>query len=352
MKAIVIYYSQTGNTKKIAQVIARGIEKENKQCDLIRFQDVTYENLVPYDLIGIGTPVWGSCPTLNVVDFIEKMPETFAGKHVFYFCTHGMTPGRAIIRATNPMYKKGLTVLGWRDWYGSASLPGHLKPWFTDGHPDEIDLAEAENFGEAMARHSLKLAADGDTSILPEPLTNEVCDYIYGPGHPFLFGEGMPEPPMPENMPDRPKSEDFPPLKYPTTLSYTMKLENKKGTDLNAFSPHAQIDADKCIGCNRCVEACFCGNIDGSTKPPTIINPYCEHCFFCEGVCPTGAMTFAFRPAPKSKQEALEALGCYVKILNDAEAKGQFRRLVKEDDIGWTTPWELATGHPRHKEIP
>ena len=31
---------------------------------------------------------------------------------------------------------------------------------------------------------------------------------------------------------------------------------------------------------------------------------------------------------------------------------GRFRRLVKEEDIGWNTPWKTVTGHPRHKELP
>ncbi|MCD8322322.1 MAG: flavodoxin domain-containing protein [Oscillospiraceae bacterium] len=355
MKAAVVYYSQFGNTKKLAQSIAKGIEKENGQCDCLRFQEVSYESLADYDLIGFGTPTWGSCPVLNVYYFLDGLPENFTGKHTFYFCSHGMTPGRVVLRATAPMYKRGMKVLGWNDWYGTACCAGHLKPWFTDRHPDDIDLAEAESFGGAMARHSAILAS-GDESIIPEPMTNEICDYIYGPGHPFLFGEDMPEPEMPKDLPegmaDRKPPEAYPPLKYPTTMAFSMALEGIKGQDLNAFAPPAYIDADKCIGCNRCVEACFCDNIDGSTTPPTIINPYCEHCYFCEGVCPTGAMVFQFRPAPKSKEEALEGLGSYGKILNDAESKGRFRRLVPDEEIGWTTPWEVATTHPRHKEIP
>ena len=60
MKSIVIYYSQTGNTKTIAEAIRDGMFAENGQCDLAAFRDVTAQRLQEYDLIGIGTPIWGS----------------------------------------------------------------------------------------------------------------------------------------------------------------------------------------------------------------------------------------------------------------------------------------------------
>jgi len=33
-------------------------------------------------------------------------------------------------------------------------------------------------------------------------------------------------------------------------------------------------------------------------------------------------------------------------------AGGRFRRLLKEEDVGFDTPWETVTTHPRHKELP
>ena len=57
IKSIVIYYSQTGNTKKIAQAIHAGMSQLEEQCDIARLKDIDPRNLAGYDLIGLGSPV-------------------------------------------------------------------------------------------------------------------------------------------------------------------------------------------------------------------------------------------------------------------------------------------------------
>ncbi len=347
MKSLVIYFSQTGNTKTIAQAIGRGIESEGASCEVRRIKDVKPEDWLNYDLIGIGSCVWSSSPIPNVIWHIKALPEEVKGKHAFFFCTHGVLPGRCIIRGVQPMKDKGLTVLGWRDWYTDASLPGHGKPWFTDGHPDEIDIAEAEAFGAAMVRHSIKVS-NGSTAIIPELPTPEMCDKLYGIGHPFLFGE-MPKPAVPEE-PKEPEPYIMP---YPTSQAYVAELEGVPNESGGPSTP-MYIDPEKCIDCKRCAQACWCENIDGSTTPPTIRSQNCERCNFCEGVCPTGAFVVDFSPPKnidpdKMLQGQRGSMGIALDI---AEAQGRFRRLLREEDVGFTTPWETVTSHPRHKEIP
>ena len=94
-----------------------------------------------------------------------------------------------------------MNVIGWKDWYCGSSLPGHYKPWFTDGHPDAIDLAEAESFGAAMVVHSRKIS-EGETSIIPTLPSPEASEQIYGVGHPFVFSarQQSPTPAMDSNM--------------------------------------------------------------------------------------------------------------------------------------------------------
>jgi ferredoxin len=351
IKSIVIYYSQTGNTKKIAQALQKGIIRQTGQCDIARVKEIKPEDLAKYDLIGIGAPTWSSCPSPIVIYFCKSLPATLKGKHFFWYETHGTMPGRCIIRGVQPLLDQGMTVLGWKDWYCQASLPGHAKPWFTDGHPDEIDLAEAESFGAAMVVHSHAISG-GQTDIIPTLHTKETSDQIWGTGHPFTsvgVGQQSPTPARDRNV----KTESKPyPLAIPKSMDYVCKLEgieNREGAKSQTGN-ELKINPDKCIRCGRCAKGCPCYNIDDSIFPYVFKTQDCEMCLFCEGICPTGAIEFNFRkPDPDAGKGGG---GDIVLQLELAEARGRFRRLTKREDIGWQTPWEVVTGHPRHKELP
>ena len=357
MKSIVIYYSQTGNTKKIAQALQKGIINQTGQCDLARVKEIKPEELAKYDLIGIGAPTWSSCPSPIVIYFIKSLPATLKGKHFFWYSTHGIYPGRCIIRGVQPLLDQGMTVLGWKDWYGQASLPGHGKPWYTDGHPDEIDLAEAESFGAAMVIHSKKVS-EGQIDVIPTLHSKEASDQVWGIGHPFLSfggggtGRGAATPNQTPAADSNRKTEKKPyPLEIPASQTYVRQLEGLPATEMSRAEPgnELKINKDKCIQCKRCVKGCPCNNIDDSVFPYVFKTQDCEYCMFCEGICPTGAVEFTFRRLNTSTESGERPMN---KELALAEAVGRFRRLLKEEDVGFNTPWETVTTHPRHKELP
>jgi flavodoxin len=82
MNICVIYFSRTGNTKRLAQAIADSAKAPIS--DLASIQPSTLENC---DLLILGTPVEGSSPAKETVAFIEAMPKV-EGKKAILFCTY------------------------------------------------------------------------------------------------------------------------------------------------------------------------------------------------------------------------------------------------------------------------
>jgi NAD-dependent dihydropyrimidine dehydrogenase PreA subunit len=81
-------------------------------------------------------------------------------------------------------------------------------------------------------------------------------------------------------------------------MEVSMVRERKIVAIPNVSTPNApvSVDADKCTGCNHCVEVC---QVDvyiphpQKGKSPIILHPEeCWYCGCCVNDCPNGAMTF------------------------------------------------------------
>jgi flavodoxin/NAD-dependent dihydropyrimidine dehydrogenase PreA subunit len=305
-KSIIIYYSQTGNTQKIAEAIYVGMSPQVEQCDIRRLTEIDPgKDLSNYDLIGLGAPVWGE-GIPHIQTFIERI-NGLDGKHAFAFCTHGTLPRSFLAAVVPAMMQRGLTIIGWNDWYGACYVPMLPKPYFTDGHPDAIDLKEAEDFGREMAELSNRIY-QGETQLIPTFPRGKDYDEIYG--QPLGLIGGLPE--------DGVKA-----------MSYPLK-----------------INMDKCTWCNLCVENCPTNSIDFSVSPP-LFRPDCARCWFCEQICPEGAIEYDWEAATSACSQVIHTL--FHSTLEEAESKGRFRRLVPLDAIGWDTPWHKVKQPPRFK---
>ncbi len=251
MKCIVIYYSWTGNTKQIASAIHSGIKEIFDECDIISMKEVDINKLREYDLIGLGSFVQSFREPAPVTEFVDAMPD-MTGKYGFTFCTHGTCAGSYIERMVKGLRGKGLKVTGWNDWYGSGFIPLMPKPYYTDGHPDQIDLDEAKEFGKEIAQRSLRIAR-GETQLMPELPEREEYDRLYG--------ELM-------DLGGREQMADMAKLKP-------------------VYNP------EKCLypKCSKCMDNCPTRSIDLTDSPKINYNT-CGPCmvFLCEQLCPTGAM--------------------------------------------------------------
>ena len=72
-KAIIVYESLYGNTKKIAEAISKGISKvEGVECLIRKTGEIHTDDLCDYDAILFGCPNHNQAPALNLVRFIDR----------------------------------------------------------------------------------------------------------------------------------------------------------------------------------------------------------------------------------------------------------------------------------------
>jgi flavodoxin/NAD-dependent dihydropyrimidine dehydrogenase PreA subunit len=311
LKAIIVYFSQTGNTRTIAESIYKGLKKSIKDVVIKKLRDTDPKQLDKYDLIGLGAPVWRFDAPVNVQAFIKKNP-SLKGKHAFAFCAHGASPAGFLQNVTASLEKKGATVIGWQDWYGSCFLPFLPEPYLTDGHPDEIDIKEAVEFGKKMADLSTRIFA-GETKLIPQRPSDKEWIERYGEGHEIF--------------------------------------NNPLGRARAKARDNMKVNMSKCKypECTICIDNCPMGGaIDFSANPP-VFKKSCISDWFCEGICPTGAIEVDY--SELAYEHDLIIRDHYFASTGDAEGHGNFRRLVPLDKVGWKSHKYEVKGHPRLKVV-
>jgi menaquinone-dependent protoporphyrinogen IX oxidase len=107
-KAIILYWSNTGNTEKVAETIQTALVEKGIEPTIQKVKPKTEVNYFDYNLIFIGAPVYGNLPPPVVSKFLgsQRKGLVFAaaperpGHFAVVFCTYG--GGHTGIRETVP----------------------------------------------------------------------------------------------------------------------------------------------------------------------------------------------------------------------------------------------------------
>lgn len=159
MKVLVAYFSETGNTEKLAKVIFEAVEYSKKE--ILPIQEAT--GIDGYDVIFIGFPVHSHSVPGSVEAFAKKLPER---QKVAYFATHGSMRGGEL--AVTAFYHalhiaKNAIILGTFGCRGQVNhkiIDGLMKKvehqaWVQEaqsaaGHPDEVDFEDGREWAKRM----------------------------------------------------------------------------------------------------------------------------------------------------------------------------------------------------------
>jgi flavodoxin len=111
-KCLLVYYSQGGNTSRIAESIAKGLRASDHVVDLHNLKDGPAPNPGSYDFLGIGTPTYYFRPPFIVTDHLDSLPD-LSGKPFFVFVVYGTDPGDAGNVVRRVLERKGGREIGY-----------------------------------------------------------------------------------------------------------------------------------------------------------------------------------------------------------------------------------------------
>jgi len=266
MKILIIVFSATGNTSKVAEMlekalIARTAEVRTLEMNRVdiftgagRMREFLEENALPHDCICIGGPVYAGHLQRQVKNIIRALPPPGGkwGKAAIPFVTWGgISSGVALEESARLLGQSGRTpVLGMKI-AGRHSLARQYAVKLNDGKPGSEALPFIEELAERImaldieAPDSLK---DISAQLSYQSMATRILDG-------FIFNEAGLKP---------------------------------------VFHPGTKVRPDRCKGCGLCVERCPVQRrvmVNGRSAEKKR-GAGCIHCGECFNCCPSAAITF------------------------------------------------------------
>ena len=154
-KALVIYYSSSGNTKKMAQYIVEGIKNEGVEAVLKDVKDVNVNELLKYEAIVIGSPTYYGTMAAEIKRLLDdsvKFHGELEGKVAAAFSSSANIGGgneTTILDILNAMLIHGMIIQGdpRGDHYGPVAIDA----------PDARATKECVRAGQRLAKLVKKL---------------------------------------------------------------------------------------------------------------------------------------------------------------------------------------------------
>jgi NAD(P)H dehydrogenase (quinone) len=149
-KILIIYYSRTGNTEKMAQGVEKGVSEEGIDVVTKKVEEIVPEDLMEYDGIIVGSPCYFGSLAGEIKTFFDKSVSHFGklkGKVGAAFASSGILGGgneTTVLDILKALLVHGMIVQGDTD-------TGHFGP-VAIGSPDKQAEEECRKLGRRVAQ--------------------------------------------------------------------------------------------------------------------------------------------------------------------------------------------------------
>ncbi|MDD5254559.1 MAG: flavodoxin domain-containing protein [Candidatus Omnitrophica bacterium] len=149
-KALVLYYSKSGNTKKMAAAVAEGIKKEGVEAVVKDVEKTSSRDLLDYEALVFGSPVYYgtmAAPLKKLLDDSVEFHGQLDGKVGAAFASSANIGGgneTTVLDILNAMLIHGMIIQGdpRGDHYGAVSSSA----------PDARATKQCARLGERVAK--------------------------------------------------------------------------------------------------------------------------------------------------------------------------------------------------------
>jgi flavodoxin len=173
-KALMIYWSKTGNTEKVATAIKQGLEETGVQVTVKRPEEAENVDYFDYDLVCVGSPSYSWHPPEPMTNFLKKKFAVYRqqgkikpsapkvpGKNALVFVTYsgphtGMDEATPAGKDMRQFFEHiGFNVID--EWYVLSEYHGSLENSTQGrmgdirGKPTEEELLKIKKDAEAIA---------------------------------------------------------------------------------------------------------------------------------------------------------------------------------------------------------
>jgi flavodoxin/NAD-dependent dihydropyrimidine dehydrogenase PreA subunit len=249
MDVTMIYFSQTGNTRKVSEAMVEAFCEAGHSARTISLKKATPKDATTGDLLGIGTPCFSSQAPTPIKQFLSTLP-SLRHKQAFVFATSGGAPGRVLYDLTYLLRGKGAEVIGGFLTRGELHHPAPCMIGRMPNRPNAEDLACARRFAKAIAEH-------------------------VSAGHAGQLAESRPD------------------ALKPGWGFYNLVALISRDPMLRFLLPEPKPDPARCDQCQWCVYECPMHNIN--LQPHPVLGKQCIRCYRCSTGCPQKAFDVDWR---------------------------------------------------------